>query len=141
MLALDYYDHLLANIPFGAEKVVLRALSGHIGLDHAIQKPDLIAASKRLGATFKDERQLRIIIVRLRKAGVPVCASSGESGSFLAASLEEYREFRGREYIKKIIDMRETVDAMDQHIRRMFPQEYQDYQREKSNCAGQPPLI
>lgn len=137
----EYYDHLLATLPQGGEKVILQILRWHIGLEMAIQKPELIEACKHAGADFKDERQLRLKIVELRKAGIPICASSGESGYFLASSLEEYREFRGREYIKKIIDMRETVDAMDGQIKAIFPAEYQEYQRQKAERAGQPALL
>lgn len=137
----DYYESLIAGMPVGAERAVLRALSFHVGLADAISKDDLLDACRETGTPFSNERQLRLTIVKLRKAGIPVCASSGESGYYLAATLEEYREFRGREYVKKIIDMRETVTAMDGSIASMFPNEYQEYQREKAARAGQPALL
>jgi hypothetical protein len=137
----EYYEHLLTTMPMGAERSVLRVLSSHIGLANAVQKPELIDACEMLGTRFSDERQLRATIVKLRKSGIPACASSGESGYFLAESLAEYQEFRGREYIKKIIDMRETVGAMDGSIKQMFPQEFQDYLQQKAERAGQPSLL
>jgi hypothetical protein len=136
-----FYDHLIATMPAGSERVVMRVLSFHIGLAQAVQKPDLLEACAAAGSKFSDERQLRLTIVKLRKAGYPICSSSGEGGYFLAETLSEYREFRGREYITKIIDMRGTVDAMDGQVKELFPAEYEQYQREKSERAGQPALI
>lgn len=136
-----YYEKLLADMPTGAERAVLRVLSFHVGLDEAIQKPDLITECAKIGTHFKDERQVRKVIVDLRKKGIPICASSGESGYFLAATLEEYREFRGREYVSKIVDMKATVSAMDAHVKQMFATEYQQYQAQKAAAAGQPSLL
>jgi hypothetical protein len=137
----DYYDRLIAEMPAGAERSVLRVLSYHISLDHAIQKPDLIAECAKLGSHFRDERQVRLAIVNLRKSGVPICSSSGESGYYLAGNLEEYKEFRGREYVKKIVDMKSTVEAMDKAVKSMFQAEYAEYKRQQSEQAGQPSLI
>jgi hypothetical protein len=137
----DRYDRLIASMPASAERVVLRVLSYHIGLERAIQKPNLITECAKGGCVYSNERQLRLTIVALRKAGVPVCASSGESGYYLAGSLAEYQEFRGREYVKKILDMRETVAAMDAAVREMFASEYQDYKRCQAERTGQPALL
>lgn len=136
----QFYEHLLLTMPDGIEKIVLRLLSFHVGLYQAIQKKDLIDACARSGNDLH-ERQLRLVIVRLRKAGVPVCASSGESGYYLASSLEEYMEFRGREYVKKIMDMRDTVNAMDTQIRQLFSDDYQIYKQQQTAAAGQPRLF
>ncbi|MDI6770123.1 MAG: hypothetical protein QMD04_10680 [Anaerolineales bacterium] len=141
MKARDYYDQLITSMPFGAERIVLRVLSFRVGLKHAIQKADLIIECAKAGIVFKDERQVRKTIVDLRKRGIPICSSSGESGYYLAANLAEYREFVGREYIKKITDMRETVKAMNDSIRIMFPGEYAQYQADKADAAGQPQLL
>lgn len=137
----DYYEKLIAEMPAGAERSVLRVLSYHVGLSAAIQKPDLISECGKMGIHFKDERQARLVVVKLRKRGVPACSSSGDSGYFLAATLEEYREFRGREYLKKIMDMKSTVQAMDNSVRQMFQAEYAEYKRTQAEAAGQPTLI
>lgn len=81
----QYYESLIADMPVGAERVVLRILSHHIGLANAAEKAYLLNACATAGAVFSNERQLRLTIVKLRKAGVPVCASSGESGYYLNA--------------------------------------------------------
>lgn len=137
----EFYEQLIRDMPAGAERVVLRALSFHIGAGQAASKDALLAASAAAGAAFSNERQLRLTIVKLRKAGIPVCASSGDSGYFLASGYEEYREFRGREYIKKINDMRETVTAMDGSAKSMFPSEYEDFQRSRAEQSGQPAML
>jgi len=136
----DNYERLISETPPGADRTVFRVLSYHQGLENAIQKPDLISECAKNGIAMH-ERQLRLVIVRLRKSGVPICSSSGESGYFLAATLEEYQEFRGREYVKKITDMRETVTAMDATAKAMFPAEYADFKRQQSASAGQPQLL
>ncbi len=136
-----YYESLIAEMPFGAERIVLRVLSFRVGLANAIQKADLIAECARAGVIFKAERQVRKTIVDLRKRGIPICSSSGESGYYLAANLAEYQEFAGREYLSKIADMRETVKAMNDSVRSMFPIEYAQYQAEKAAAAGQPSLL
>lgn len=137
----DYYERLIKELPTGADRSVLRVLSYHQGQAEAIQKPDLMAECAKLGTRLSDERQIRLVIVRLRKQGIPICSSSGDSGYFLAASMAEYQEFRGREYVKKIQDMRETVAAMDGRVRAMFPAEYAEYKRQQDLEAGQPQLL
>ena len=128
-------------MPAGADRAVLRVLSYHIGQGSAIQKADLMSECGKLGAHFGDERQVRLIVVKLRKTGVPICSSSTESGYFLAGTLEEYRAFRDREYIAKIVDMRQTVASMDDHAKLMFPAEYAEYKRSQAESAGQPAML
>jgi len=138
----EYYDRLIATMPAGADRAVLRVLSFHIGLDNAIKKSDLMSECARIGTHFSDERQVRSVIVeKLRKRGVLICASSGDSGYFIASTLQEYLEFRGREYVKKIVDMRETVTLMDAQARTIFSKEYEDHQKQQAAKAGQPSLL
>lgn len=137
----DYYKSLLANLDTVRKKAVHLALMTHVGQGRAISKPDLMKASAGNGVRFSDERQLRMTIVELRKDGVPVCSSSGEGGYFLAGTLAEYTEFRGREYAAKISDMRETVLAMDACVRAMFASEAQEQSKVRAESAGQPALL
>lgn len=136
-----YYDGLLADMPAGADRAVLRVLSYHIGAKSAIRKETLMSECAKVGVRFGDERQARATIVRLRKAGVPICSSSGDSGYFLAGTLPEYYEFRNREYVSKIADMRETVAAMDDRAKALFVNEYRDYKRRQAEDYGQPTMI
>jgi len=57
----------------------------------------------------------------LRRNGHLICSMPGEDGGYyLAASLEEFREFCERELHPKAIDMLETESAMKEAARRQF---------------------
>jgi hypothetical protein len=138
----EFYPLILKDVTDVKVKTLYQVLEPHLGLSNALQKPDLISECYKHGLEFKAERTPRLIITNsLRKIGVLACSSSREGGYFLAATLAEYREFRGREYIKKIIDMRETIEIMDRTAKILFPVEYAAYQREKVTQAGQPTMI
>lgn len=115
-----YYEHLIETIPVGTERAVLSVLRFHIGLSNAINKEQLMLALEKTGFKLADERQVRAAIVSLRKQGVTICSSSTDSGYFLAADGEEFAEFVNREYLKKIRDMSETAQAMQNNARQMF---------------------
>jgi hypothetical protein len=59
-------------------------------------------------------------VAELRKLGHLVCSSSGDGGYYLARDLGEYNEFSQVEYRSKIIDMAETLRAMDQAAGKRF---------------------
>ncbi len=117
----QYYEKLLDDMPPGLDRAVLSILRFHIGLAEAIEKEPLILTLENGGFHLKDERQVRIAIVKLRKAGVPVCSSSAESGYFLPATHQEFTAFVAREYWKKIKDMTETALSMTRPISKIFP--------------------
>jgi hypothetical protein len=115
----QFYDTLIANMPHGIERAMLRILSFHVGKDHAIDKPTLMSELKNSGF-HTNERQARSTIVDLRKHGHLICSSSGEGGYFIAQSQDEYDEFAQVEYRSKIIDMSETLRAMDEGAVKIF---------------------
>jgi hypothetical protein len=117
--ARKYYDTLIASMPAGIERALIRVLSGHIGKDNAISKAQLITDLSKLGFHVA-ERQVRSEITELRKQGLLICSSSGDGGYFFAETPEEYEEFVQVEYRAKIIDMSETVRAMDDGARQVF---------------------
>lgn len=118
------YDQLLATMPVGLDRAVLRVISMHPGKDAAITKPRFLADLAQIG--FKvNERQLRKTIVDLRKDGHLICSSSGDAGYYLADSYAEYQEFSQVEYRSKIIDMSETLHAMDDSAKSRFGNSYQ----------------
>lgn len=117
----QYYEKLLDDMAPGLERAVLSILRFHIGQAEAIEKDPLILTLENGGFRLKDERQVRLAIVRLRKAGVPVCSSSAEAGYFLPATYQEFSEFVSREYWKKVKDMTETALAMTRPIAKIFP--------------------
>jgi len=115
----QFYDLLISNMPHGIERAMLRVLSYHMGKENAISKPDLMLELKRLGFRTS-ERQARACIVELRKHGHLIASSSGEGGYFLCSSMEEYNEFAQVEYKSKIVDMSQTLAAMDEGARDLF---------------------
>ncbi len=126
-------------MPAGRKRAVIRVLTDRVG--ETISKVAAMDECAKLGVMFSDERQFRLTVVELRKEGWPICSSSTDSGYFLASTLAEYQEFRAREYLKKIMDMRSTVFAMDETARAMFPAEYAEYKRQQAEAAGQPQLL
>lgn len=136
----EYYEKLIADLPVGRERAVLRVMTWHVGQAQAVRKDEIARAAEKLGVRFSDERQVRLTIVELRKRGVPICSSSGDAGYYLPATMDEYREFRAREYVKKIIDMRETVEAMDDCVAQVFQPEYLRRAIDRAAAAGQPSL-
>jgi hypothetical protein len=125
----EYYEHLIDTMPPGLDRAILSILRFHIGLDNAVEKEPLMLELSKTGYGPRDERQVRLAIVKLRKAGVPVCSSSKEAGYFLPLTFAEFEEFVAREYWKKVKDMAETARSMTDNVANVFPT---DYQRWKS---------
>jgi hypothetical protein len=115
----SFYETLIAQMPAGLERAILRVLSDHIGKENTITKPKLLQDLARLGF-HQHERQARLCIVELRKHGHLICSSSGDSGYYIASTVEEYEEFAQVEYRSKIVDMSETLRAMDEGAKRVF---------------------
>lgn len=85
----------------------------HRGRERAINRRQLVAALAQRGQRVH-ERVLRECIKQLRRKGALICSAPGEDGGYwLAASRQEYLEFRQAEYAAKIADMSETMRAMD----------------------------
>jgi hypothetical protein len=115
-----FYEVLLSQMPDASlERAMLRILSFHIGKNHAISKPQLLRDLGRSGFHVS-ERQARGEIVELRKHGHLICSSSGDGGYYIAETNEEYEEFAQVEYRAKIIDMSETLRAMDDGAGKFF---------------------
>ena len=114
----------------GLERATLRILNGHQGKDKTISRAAMVIELGKLGfgnrlSTVTFERQVRRCIVRLRKTGHLICSSSGDGGYYLAADLKEYDDFSEQEYRSKIIDMSQTLIAMDKAAKAQFGEGYQ----------------
>ena len=117
------YDEEIVQMEPGLVRAVLQVMRLHVGKAKAIEKPDLIDDLRKMGfgrelayATF--ERKVRRAVVELRKDGHLICSSSGDAGYYLAADWAEYEEFSQVEYRSKIVDMSETLRAMDEAAKR-----------------------
>jgi predicted DNA-binding transcriptional regulator YafY len=114
------YDRLLAEMQAGLDRAMLRVVSFHTGRKRALGRY-LIVEALRLEGFDVSERQARQCIHDLRRAGHLICSAPGEEGGYyLAASLDEFREFCERELHPKALDMLETESAMKAAARQQF---------------------
>jgi hypothetical protein len=118
-------DEIIGQMDPGLKRATLRVLSQHLGSENTIGRDALAANLHMLGfgreltpATF--DRKVRATIAQLRKEGHLICSSSGEGGYYLARTRGEYDEFSSGEYRAKIVDMSETLRAMDVAADRQF---------------------
>lgn len=121
----EFYKEEIKRLEPGLPRAVLSVMRLHVGLENAIGKGNLIEEMKRMGFLRKitlvsAERKTREVIKRLRREGYLICSSSGEGGYYLASNWKEYDEFIQIEYRGKIIDMAETVRAMDKTAPRVL---------------------
>lgn len=121
----NFYDEEIQQMEPGLVRAALRILSFHIGKENTIKRSDLVEDLRIMGfgnnlmpITF--DRHMRAAVAELRKQGALVCSSSGDGGYYLARDRFEYDEFSQVEYRSKIIDMAETLRAMDQAAAKRF---------------------
>jgi len=119
------YDDEIKTMEPGLERAALKILSFHIGKENTIKRLDLVDGLRQHGfgillAPVTFDRHMRAAVAELRKQGHLVCSSSGDGGYYLARDLGEYNEFSQVEYRSKIIDMAETLRAMDQGAAKRF---------------------
>ena len=114
------YDRMLAEMPIGLDRALLRVLSFHAGKKNALGR-DLLVAGIHLEGFNVSERQARQCIHDLRRKGILICSTPGEAGGYyMASNLDEFREFIDRELHPKAIDMLETESAMKDAARQQF---------------------
>lgn len=105
-------DRLIDNLPAGLDRAILRILSFRKGRDNAIGRADLVKELAKLGIKT-NERAMRAQISQLRKSGHLICSAPGvEGGYYLPATPDEFDDFVQQEYRAKIVDMQETLSAM-----------------------------
>lgn len=76
----------------------------------------------------KDDRPMRLAIEALRKKGYLVCHRKGKGkphGYFIAETMQEYEDFRWREYKKRIISASKTLEKMDKAAAAKFGEQVQ----------------
>jgi hypothetical protein len=113
----------IANMPVGLDRSLLRVLSYHVGRENAIGRFDLLAKVKHMGIVNTTERQLRLAIHELRRAGHLICSAPGSKGGYyMAATLKEFDEFDQTEIRARITDLSETGAAMRRSAAAQFGQ-------------------
>lgn len=113
-------DIQISALPAGLDRAVLRVLSYHTGRANAIGRQALLMRLADHG--FKvGERAARLCISQLRKSGSLICSAPGDDGGYyLPADAAEFEAFVHTEYEAKIIDMRETLSAMQKAAERTW---------------------
>ena len=100
------------------DRAILRTLSFHRGRSNPISRTDLVKAVRMYSAS---ERQIREQIKQLRRAGYLIGSAPGSDGGYyFITSLDEFNDFMHTEYMAKIKDMRETVNAMNEAARQQL---------------------
>ncbi len=113
-----FYEEEVQALDPGLVRATLSVLRFHAGKQNAITKPNLLADLRRLGFTggltyTTAERQVRAAIKELRNMGHLVCSSSGDGGYYMAQDWQEFDEFIEVELRSKIIDMSQTMRALE----------------------------
>jgi hypothetical protein len=106
------YDRLIAQMPAGLDRAVLRLMLFHAGHERAIGRVELVMSVRMMGFDVH-ERLVRHCIRGLRREGHLICSAPGEDGGYyMAETLAEFEEFAQHEFLAKIGDMSETLAAM-----------------------------
>jgi len=103
-----------------------RALCGLIcsrTVENPIKRETLVRMMNAQGFGIGD-RSMRNLVTKLRKMGYLICSTTN-GGYYLARSMEEYNDFKQREYKAKIMDMAETMRAMDRSAVERFGEQVQ----------------
>lgn len=110
------------------DKEVLFLLKQHRGKAHPVGRWEMVEKIFSAGAAAAHlrndsnvaDRHIRDSILRLLKAGVLICNMGDGQGSYLAETVDEYREFRTR-YGSAAFDVIETIGKMDDAAAEEFP--------------------
>ena len=115
----DYEGYVNTLTP-GLEKSVLKVLIWYVGEKKAVSRNKLIVYVRATVPKVSD-RQVRMVINKLRKQGFPICSTGGiDGGYWLAASAEELTEYLDREPLARIKDLQEQVTAMKETRRQLW---------------------
>lgn len=101
-------------------QAIMDILANHAGADNAISGKNLLAVLRTSGR-YIDQRRMRLAISSLRRKGNLICSAPGiHGGYYMPASEAEFIDFLNTEYLAKICDMQDTVNAMRSAARRQF---------------------
>ena len=114
-------ENMAERILPGLNAAILSILSHHIGRNNAISRGGLCLELDRAGFNVH-ERLMRLAISQLRKRGNMIGSAPGNDGGYyMIADQDEFDEFARTEYRAKILDMQETLTAMQREASRRWP--------------------
>jgi hypothetical protein len=114
----SFYETLIAQMPAGLERAILRVPSDHIGKENTITKPKLLQDLARLGF-HQHERQVRECIEIPRNHGHLIGASSGDGGYFIIATDEEWQAYYAEEN-GRAMKILERLSAQKENANKVF---------------------
>jgi hypothetical protein len=125
-MAESQFEKMIASMPMGLDRVLLRVFGFHIGRENAIGRGELVEVLKANGMNV-NERLARRAIHDLRRDGHLICSAPGEDGGYYKArSHQEVDEFINRELHPKAMDLLETEKAVRESAKRQFGEGYQE---------------
>jgi len=113
-------ERVLADMPHGLDRALIRILAQHKGKQNAIKKGVILNILGKMGIKATD-RQVRKKIADLRKDGYLICSyASGDGGYYMATNLLEVDEFLHAEFESRVADLSETQRIMKHTARQQF---------------------
>jgi len=111
------YEQILAGMPPGLDRTILRILSGHKGKNERIERVQLVKLAFGLFSddemTMTLDRMVREIISQLRHEGHLICSDSGAGGYWMAGNYDDVenltRELDSR--AMKLLEQSRTLKA------------------------------
>lgn len=64
-----------------------------------------------------DDRTVRFLIAKARKAGIPILSDNKQPGYYLSYEQEDVAAFIAREMMPRKKDIEETINALTKHIK------------------------
>jgi len=117
------YDEILATMPPGLDKKILRILAGHLGENNRISRGDLVKLAlykfSDNDITETDDRLVRETISRLRHDGHLICSSSGTGGYYMASSYDDVENMRA-EMESRAMDLLEQSRTLKKRATEWF---------------------
>lgn len=111
---------IVASLPMGADRCILRVLSFHVGRSRAVVKGELLQRVRDHGFDL-GEREIRAAINQLRKDGHLICSVGGTGGGYyMAGTALELEEFLERELHSRAMDLLEQEKALRGAARKVW---------------------
>ena len=94
-----------------SEHKLLEIISLYRSSDNRVSRQDL-AYHLNL-----DDRSVRFLIAKARKAGIPILSDNKQPGYYLSYEQEDIAAFLAREMLPRKKDLEETILALSKHVK------------------------